>query len=108
MLCKKYIIGLSLLGLLGVSAGTHSSSSPSTKAKGFLAMKQETAASLSAEVSDALHDTLGKGIQADVEHLIDVLKVLGPMFKALPKNKKGRVSTPVMRHAVHRYFTVKY
>lgn len=108
MVCKDYIVALALYGFAGVSSSTYSVSSPNTKAKGFLALKRDTVASLSLEVSDALADTLGKGIQADVEHLIDVLKVMGPMFKALPKNKQGRLSTPVMRHAVHRYFTEKY
>merc|ERR1719214_40709 len=39
------------------------------------------------------------------DRLSKIHKTLDPLFHSLPKNKQGRVSAPVMRYAVRRYFS---
>merc|ERR1719214_53822 len=39
------------------------------------------------------------------DRLSKIHKTLDPLFHSLPKNKQGRVSGPVMRYAVRRYFS---
>lgn len=35
-------------------------------------------------------------------------KVLEPLFRVLPKNERGRIEGPMLRHALHRYFLQRY
>merc|ERR1719424_1839742 len=37
--------------------------------------------------------------------LAKIRESLAPIFRALPKNRQGRVSSPVMRYSVQRYFS---
>merc|ERR1719191_1422455 len=40
--------------------------------------------------------------------LENIEKSLAPIFRALPKNNQGRLSAPVMRYSVQRYFSQQY
>jgi len=55
-----------------------------------------------------LSQTLGRGHGVEEQQLAEIEKEIEPMFRALPKNRAGRISVPVMRHAVHRYFSTKH
>jgi len=37
-----------------------------------------------------------------------ILRYVQPMYKALPKNPYGRLDSPTVRYAVHRYFVQRY
>eukprot|EP00746_Dinoflagellata_sp_MGD_P065583 gnl/MRDRNA2_/MRDRNA2_27312_c0_seq1.p1 gnl/MRDRNA2_/MRDRNA2_27312_c0~~gnl/MRDRNA2_/MRDRNA2_27312_c0_seq1.p1 ORF type:complete len:802 (-),score=146.93 gnl/MRDRNA2_/MRDRNA2_27312_c0_seq1:43-2448(-) len=72
------------------------------------------------KVDSALHrlelqQSLGYALRPGVrpgslraERLAPVRNAVRPMFNALPKNQEGRLSTSIVRHMAHRYFSHKY
>lgn len=57
------------------------------------------------ELRGVLDEVLGGGhgmVKKQVDRIEHVLK---PFFKSLPKNRAGRLSAPVMRYVVQRYFS---
>jgi len=57
------------------------------------------------ELQGVLTEVLGQGHGVDGAHLTKIRESLTPIFRALPKNHQGRVSAPVMRYSVQRYFS---
>jgi hypothetical protein len=60
------------------------------------------------ELQGVLSAVLGHGHGVDEKHLTVIRERLKPMFGALPKNLKGRVSAPVMRYSIQRYFSQQH
>jgi len=56
------------------------------------------------ELQGVLTEVLGHGHGVDTARLTKIRESLTPVFQALPKNHQGRVSAPVMRYSVQRYF----
>jgi hypothetical protein len=72
----------------------------------FLGAKtQISTAGLRAEVTGVIGEVLGDGHGVAQPRLDKIRGILNPLFKALPKNSQGRVSAPIMRYAVRRYFS---
>merc|ERR1719379_1789978 len=70
----------------------------------FLGSKRKvSSAAAKAELNGVLDDVLGQGHGMADARLRKIHKTLDPLFRALPKNKQGYVSAPVMRYAVRRY-----
>jgi len=51
---------------------------------------------------------LGSGHGVDAVQINKIEAILAPMFQALPRNRQGRVSAPVMRYMVQRYFSQRH
>jgi hypothetical protein len=64
-----------------------------------------TSASIRTELRGILSEALGNGHGVEHERLDKIRSALTPMFRALPKNTKGKVASQVMRYAVRRYFS---
>merc|ERR1719487_1043879 len=82
---------------------------PLADAKGFLKTNQAVerqlrAASLDAEVEQAMGAALGCGGPVDQEKMSDINKALLPMWNTLPKNSNGRIDQRSLRYMAHRYF----
>merc|ERR1719428_2296917 len=73
----------------------------------FMGRKMNTA-SIRAELQGILHEVLGHGHGVDNARLSKIRKVLTPMVAALPKNHKGKLTAPVMRYTVRRYFSQQH
>jgi hypothetical protein len=80
----------------------------------FLAAKKVvSSASLRTEFDMVLAEAMGHGHGVTLSHgqgviqerLRKIHKTLDPLFHALPKNRQGHISAPVMRYAVRRYFS---
>merc|ERR1719160_1556330 len=72
-------------------------------AREFLSAKRvET---VQAELNGIISEMLGKGHGVADARLSKIHKTLDPLFRALPKNKQGHISAPLMRYAVRRYFS---
>jgi hypothetical protein len=72
----------------------------------FLGAKRKIdSASAKAELNGLLEGALGQGHGFADSRLKAIHKVLDPLFKALPKNRHGHISSAVMRYAVRRYFS---
>jgi hypothetical protein len=72
----------------------------------FLGAKRKIdSAAAKAELNGLLNEVLGHGHGFAESRLKKIHTVLDPMFKALPKNRQGYVSAPVMRYAIRRYFS---
>jgi hypothetical protein len=61
-----------------------------------------------AELQGVLGEVLGNGHGVEHDRLSKIRSVLKPMFQALPKNDKGKLSAPVMRYTVRRYFSQQH
>jgi len=70
----------------------------------FLGRKSDTPL-MRTELQGVLGEVLGNAHGIDTARLDKIRSVLTPMFQSLPKNKKGRISSPVMRYTVRRYFS---
>jgi len=57
------------------------------------------------ELQGVIEEVLGQGHGVHPVRLAKMRDALVPIFRALPKNNQGRVSAPVMRYAVQRYFS---
>lgn len=62
-------------------------------------------ATVKSELDGVLAEVLGLGHGVADARLKKIHVSLGPLFRSLPKNNLGRVSAPVMRYAVRRYFS---
>merc|ERR1719335_308041 len=72
----------------------------------FLGSKRKIdSAAAKAELNGVLDEVLGQGHGLAVARLRKIHKSLDPVFRALPKNRQGYISAPVMRYAVRRYFS---
>jgi hypothetical protein len=60
------------------------------------------------ELQGVLSEVLGHGHGVDAVRLAKIRESLAPIFRALPKNKQGRVSAAVMRYSVQRYFSQQH
>lgn len=60
------------------------------------------------DLQNILSQTLGRGHGVEEDQLAAIKKDVEPMFHALPKNRANRISAAVMRHAVHRYFSIQH
>merc|ERR1719201_1892106 len=82
---------------------------PAVSAKGFLGSDPELkAAQVQQELNGVLAEMLGQGHGVDLGHLKRIQEYLKPVFRALPKNGLNRLSAPVMRYAVQRYFSQRH
>jgi len=64
-----------------------------------------SSASIRTELQGILGEALGQGHGVEHQRLEKIRGALTPMFRALPKNQKGRVASQVMRYTVRRYFS---
>jgi len=64
--------------------------------------------SIRGELKGVLDEVLGLGHGVARARLARIRTALLPLFQALPKNKQGHLSGPVMRYAVRRYFTQEH
>jgi len=72
----------------------------------FLGPKtQINAAGLRAELTGVVSEVLGNGHGVVQPRLTNIRRILQPLFSTLPKNKGGKISAPLMRYAVRRYFS---
>jgi len=72
----------------------------------FLGAKRKVSSEAAkAELNGVLDEVLGQGHGLANARLSKIHKTLDPLFRALPKNRLGYVSAPVMRYAVRRYFS---
>lgn len=72
----------------------------------FLGSKRKvSSASVQAELNSVLGDVLGQGHGVADSRIRRIYKTLTPMFRSLPKNNRGHISSAVMRYAVRRYFS---
>jgi len=72
----------------------------------FLGSKRKvSSASVQAELNGVLGEVLGQGHGLTNERLFKIHRTLDPMFRSLPKNNQGHISSAVMRYAVRRYFS---
>merc|ERR1719379_1889506 len=72
----------------------------------FLGAKRKvSSAAAKAELNSVLDEVLGQGHGLADARLRKIHKTLDPLFRALPKNRQGYLSAPVMRYAVRRYFS---
>jgi hypothetical protein len=72
----------------------------------FLGAKRKiNSAAAKAELNGVLDEVLGQGHGLADARLQKIHKTLDPVFRALPKNRQGYISAPVMRYAVRRYFS---
>lgn len=62
-------------------------------------------AGLRAEVTGVISEVLGNDHGVAQPRVNKIRGILHPLFEALPKNSLGRISAPVMRYAVRRYFS---
>merc|ERR1719214_425332 len=77
--------------------------------KSFLGVKPDVdPAYINLVIQGALEGVLGSGHGFGQERLASINATLSPMFKALPKNGAGRLNAPIMRYAVHRYFSQQF
>jgi len=77
--------------------------------QGFLGKRPKVHTdSLRAELSGVLSDVLGHGHGVAQDRLAHINGTLFPMFRALPKNGRGRLSEPIMRYAMRRYFSAAH
>jgi hypothetical protein len=77
--------------------------------RAFLGANPELqAAAVRQELQGVLAEVLGAGHGVDSKELSKIKAFLSPMFLALPKNRQGHVSAPVMRYIVQRYFSGRY
>merc|ERR1719217_1482329 len=75
----------------------------------FLGANPElTAAAVRNELRGVLSEVLGHGHGVDAADLMKIRQTLSVLFRALPKNRDGRLSAPVMRYAVQRYFSKQH
>merc|ERR1719214_497967 len=79
---------------------------PSCQGQGFLS--QKPANSIRAELKGVLDEVLGQGHGVARSRLAKIRSTLQPLFRSLPKNNQGRLSGPVMRYAVRRYFSQEH
>eukprot|EP00746_Dinoflagellata_sp_MGD_P157745 gnl/MRDRNA2_/MRDRNA2_86302_c0_seq16.p1 gnl/MRDRNA2_/MRDRNA2_86302_c0~~gnl/MRDRNA2_/MRDRNA2_86302_c0_seq16.p1 ORF type:complete len:579 (+),score=110.81 gnl/MRDRNA2_/MRDRNA2_86302_c0_seq16:137-1738(+) len=79
---------------------------PSYQGQGFLSPRPEN--SIRAEVKGVLDEVLGQGHGVAHSRLAKIRSTLQPLFGSLPKNSQGRLSGPVMRYAVRRYFSEEH
>eukprot|EP00747_Dinoflagellata_sp_TGD_P134906 gnl/TRDRNA2_/TRDRNA2_175390_c0_seq2.p1 gnl/TRDRNA2_/TRDRNA2_175390_c0~~gnl/TRDRNA2_/TRDRNA2_175390_c0_seq2.p1 ORF type:complete len:583 (+),score=160.48 gnl/TRDRNA2_/TRDRNA2_175390_c0_seq2:93-1841(+) len=98
MAVKTMLVSSAILGFV-----------PVADAKGFLKTNQAVerqlrAASLDAEVEQAMGAALGCGGPVDQEKMANINKALLPMWNTLPKNSKGRIDQRSLRYMAHRYF----
>merc|ERR1719217_1651875 len=78
----------------------------SCEGQGFLS--QKPANSIRAELKGVLDEVLGQGHGVARSRLAKIRSTLEPLFRSLPKNNQGRMSGPVMRYAVRRYFSQEH
>jgi hypothetical protein len=82
---------------------------PLVSGKDFLGADPKLRAKLvKEELQGVLSAVLGHGHGVDEAHLTVIRDRLRPMFRALPKNLQGRVSAPVMRYSIQRYFSQQH
>jgi len=82
---------------------------PAVAGKGFLGVDPNLQAKLvRQELQGVLSEVLGHGHGVDATRLAKIRGSLAPIFQSLPKNGLGRVSSPVMRYAVQRYFSQQH
>merc|ERR1719443_1660825 len=79
---------------------------PSCHGQGFLSQRPEN--SIRAEIKGVLDEVLGQGHGVARSRLAKIRSTLQPLFRSLPKNNQGRLSGPVMRYAVRRYFSQEH
>jgi len=79
---------------------------PSFQGQGFLSQRPENINR--AEVKGVLDELLGQGHGVARSRLAKIRSTLQPLFGSLPKNDQGRLSGPVMRYAVRRYFSQEH
>merc|ERR1719235_9589 len=60
------------------------------------------------ELRGVLAEVLGHGHNVDSSRLASIRAALAPIFRTLPKNGQARLSAPVMRYAVQRYFSQRH
>jgi len=94
-LCRACLLFLTLLPV--VSGKAFLGSDPHLKAK---LVRQE--------LEGVLAEVLGHGHGVDGARLAKIRESLAPIFRALPKNGQGRLSAPVMRYSVQRYFSQEH
>lgn len=64
---------------------------------------------LSAEsVESKLQEAIGIALGIAANRQPDIAKALMPTFAVLPKNAHGRIERPMLRYALHRYFSRQY
>jgi hypothetical protein len=64
-----------------------------------------SSASIRTELQGILGEVLGHGHGVEQRRLEKIRAALIPMFRALPKNQKGKAASQVMRYTVRRYFS---
>jgi hypothetical protein len=79
---------------------------PVCHGQGFLRQKPQH--NIREELKGVLDEVLGQGHGVARSRLAKIRATLAPMFRSLPKNKRGHVSGPVMRYAVRRYFSQEH
>lgn len=84
----------------------------SAQAKGFLVDRPKLrsradANSLQSHLSAAVGEALGCGGDVSQEQLAGIEAALAPVWRALPKNERGRVERRSLRYLAHRYFSHK-
>jgi len=57
------------------------------------------------QIDDVVSEVLGNGHAVESGRIQKIRGTLAPMFRSLPKNKKGNIAAPVMRYTVRRYFS---
>eukprot|EP00418_Pyrodinium_bahamense_P088298 CAMPEP_0179041748 /NCGR_PEP_ID=MMETSP0796-20121207/16314_1 /TAXON_ID=73915 /ORGANISM="Pyrodinium bahamense, Strain pbaha01" /LENGTH=141 /DNA_ID=CAMNT_0020738117 /DNA_START=99 /DNA_END=521 /DNA_ORIENTATION=- len=62
---------------------------------------------LQASIRRAMGEAMGCGGHVGQEQLAAIEKSLAPMWRALPKNSKGRIERRSLRYLAHRYFYQK-
>lgn len=93
---------------------------PSVHASGFLVARGTAAHSTTAtppagsierlqgEVRGAVGAALGCGGEIGYRPLVEIRRVLKPMWHALPKRRRDRIEQRAFRYLVHRYFRQQY
>jgi len=77
--------------------------------QGFLGKRPEMyAAFIRSELTGVLGEALGDGHGVSKEHLSYIKSALLPIFESLPKNGRGRVSEPIMKYTIRRYFSATH
>merc|ERR1719281_1655884 len=81
---------------------------PCVESRSFRSSDLQEANFVRQELQGILTEVLGHGHGVESVRLEKIEKSLAPIFRALPKNNQGRLSAPVMRYSVQRYFSQQY
>jgi hypothetical protein len=81
---------------------------PTIDGRSFRNPDEQQASMIRNELQGVLGDVLGHGHGIESARLTKIREGLAPIFRSLPKNQQGRISAPIMRYSVQRYFSQEY